>query len=513
MHDDMFHGAMVSICKGVSNTDTSSQGCKITPTDVAKIFSASDLAVLNTFNCDADVLYGFMDSSPNFVLKETRFLADVHDTEPTLMSVIADACKNPASQNGTGIFTKAFLKILRTATDGCKEAAIDAWFNFIGLKDETVDSTAANDGAVWIIDMVRMPTSLQGVDSLKTLLMTEMLEQNAHWSVGRALAGAKRNGCSDAWFLPPVDKMLTTVYQIQTDFLLEDSNNGKGACAYAQASYLGREQACTQVLAKMLAGNFAGDQLLFCTVDCQELDRSEGGCLVSVSASIQEVSIAKAGGAVAPPAQSQSQDFAKLIMKNGGMIIRKSATDHAVIAQAFSATARSLVTYDMMDHAVWSDAKIFAAADDLEDVVSKLSWDDVLPNMTGAADRFSRFPGFPETTTTTTETTTTTNTPSTKPNPNSKTTTGTTMTITPKPNEHSVTTTATALIGAGGAIFLIAISLLVLKKRKASGSQESAGNSKPFSRLQDGSYEGEDEAIPHNDREDAANTKRTSSWA
>jgi hypothetical protein len=401
---------------------------------------------------------------------------------------------------------------LQTATDGCKQAAIDAWFNFIGLQDETVDSSKAMDGAAWIIDMIRMPVALK-VDSLKNLLGTEMLELNAHWSVGRALAGAKRNGCADAWFMPPIDKMLTTVYQIQADFLLEGSNTAEGSCAYAQDSYLHREQACTQVLAKMLAGYFAGDQLLFCMVDCQELDGAEGGVLVSIGASVQEVSIVKANGTVAPPAQSQSQDFAKLIMKDGGMIIRKSATDHGVTAQAFAATARPLITYDMMDHAVWSDARYFTAVDELDDVISKLSWGDVAPNMTGAADRFSRFPGFPETTTTTTETTTTTTTttPSAKPNPSSKTTTtGTTMTVAPKPSQQSLTTTETALIGVGGAILLIAISLLALKKRKASGSQEIAGNSKPFSRLQDGSYEG-DEANPHN--EDAANTKRTSSWA
>jgi hypothetical protein len=454
-----------------------------------------------------------MDSSPNFVLKNTQFFADVHGTEPSIMSVIAGACQNPASHNGTGIWTKTFLEVLQTATDGCKQAAIDAWFNFIGLQDETVDSTAANNGAAWILDVIRMPAALK-VDWFVNLAMTEMLEVNAHWSVGRTLAGAKRNGCADAWFLPPVDRMLTTMYQIQADFLLEHNDNDKGACAYAQASYERRQQACTHVLAKMLAGNFVSDQILWCTVDCQEFDESEGGGLVSVSACVQEVSIAKANGTVAPPAQSQSQDFAKLIMKDGGMIIRKSATDHAVTAQAFAATARPLVTYDMMDHAVWSDARVFTAVDDLEDVVAKLGVYASTPNMTGAAERFSRFPGFSETTTTTTETTTTTTTtttpPSTKPTPNSKTTTGTTMTVAPKPSQQSTTTTETALIGAGGAILLIAISLLVLKKRKASESQESAGNSKPFSRLQDGSYEG-DEAIPHN--EDAANTKRTSSWA
>jgi hypothetical protein len=519
MHDDMLAGTMVSLCKGVSNTNTSSQGCTITPTDVDKIFSASDLAVLKTFNCDADVLYGFMDSSPNFVLKETQFWADVHGTEPSVMSVITRACLYPATHNSTGIWTNAFLKILRTATAGCKEAAIDAWFNFVGLKDETVDSTAANDGAAWILDIIRMPAALK-VDSLIHLLTTQMLEMNAHWSVGRALAGAKRNGCADAWFLPPVDKMLTTMYQIQADFLLEGNNNGKGACAYAQDSYRRREHACAQVLAKMLDGNFAGDQLLWCLVDCQEIDGSEGGGLVSVSACVQEVSIAKAGGAVAAPAQSQSQDFAKLIMKGGGMIIRKSATDPAVIAQAFATTIKPLVTYDMMDHAVWSDAYLFAAVDDLEDVASKIFWGDVAPNMTGASERFSRFPGFPETTTTTTDTTATTIThkklPSTKPTPNSKTTTGTTMTqtvtVAPTPSQHSITTTETALLGAGGAILLIAISLLVLKKRMASGSQESAGNSKSFSRLPDELYEG-DQAISHNEDANAANTKRTSSWA
>ena len=145
------------------------------------------------------------------------------------------------------------------------------------------------------------------------------------------------------------------------------------------------------------------------------------------------------------------------------MLIKKSATDHAVIAQAFAATTRPLVTYDMKDHAVWSDAQVFTAADDLEDVVSKVSWNDIIPNMTGAVDRYSRFPGFPETTTTTTETITTTNTPSTKPNPSSKSTTGTTTTVATKPSKQSLTTTETALIGVGGAILLITISLLVLK--------------------------------------------------
>jgi hypothetical protein len=52
------------------------------------------------------------------------------------------------------------------------------------------------------------------------------------------------------------------------------------------------------------------------------------------------------------PLQIQSQDFAKLI--DGGKIIKKSATNHAVIAQAFAATTRPLlalqlilVTYDI----------------------------------------------------------------------------------------------------------------------------------------------------------------------
>jgi hypothetical protein len=508
MHDDMLAGTMISLCKGVSNTNTSSQGCTITPTDVAKIFSASDLAVLNTFNCDADVVYGFMDSSPNFIVTETTMFSDLHGTEPSIMSVIAETCQDAAKYNASGIFTKAFLKTLETATDGCKQVAIDAWFSFIGAKDEVVDATAAHDEASFIIDMVRMPGQLIEQEALKTLLLTEMLELNAHWSVGRALAGAKRNGCADAWFIPPLDKMLTTVYQIQTDFLFEDSNNGKGACAYAQDSYKSREQACKQVLARMLAGNFAGDQILLCAMDCQELDGPGNGGLVSVSASVQELSIAKADGAVVPPAQSQSHDFVKTIM-NSGMSIKKSTTDHAVIGQAFSATARPVITYNMMDHAIWSDKDVFAAVDDLVDVVSKMAWADLAPNMTAASDRYSHFPGFKDSTTTTTQTTTT---PSKQPNPNSKTTTGTTTTFAPKPIQKSITIPEKILIGVIPTVLLLVIILLVLKKRAASGSQESSVNGKPFSRLelQDGSYEGDEATHPF---EDAANTKRTSSWA
>jgi hypothetical protein len=462
--------------------------------------------MLNTFNCDVEVLYGFMDSSPNYNITQSNYFADVHSTDPTIMSVIAESCQNAAAHNSTGIWTKEFLKIVQAATNGCKLAAIDEWFSFVGLRDMVVDKTQLFDGAVWIIDMIRFPEQIIEVESLKDLVITEMLENNEHMAVGRALAGAKRNGCANSWFLPPVDKMLSTVYKIQADFLLEDNTNGQDACAYKEEFYFSREEICKQVLAKMLDGKIAGDQLLGCVTDCEQLSGPKGGGLVSVLVSVQDVSVVDADGALAPPTKSQAHDFAEVIMKGGGMNITKSSTDDRIVAQAFAGTARPLLTYDLMHHAVWSDVQVFAASDDLADVVSKISWADLAPDMKAAA---ARFPGYPNPT----YTTKTTTTKSTKPTPPTPPRTTTVTTNTPQPSQNSMSSVETALIGAGAAGVLIAIFWYVWKKGKASGSQESAGNGKSFSRLQDGSYEGDEEVPRDQGVGEAANTKRTSSWA
>jgi hypothetical protein len=226
-------------------------GKTVSPMPAGAVFTADEVALLETFKCEPRMLYAYDLGrgvwDPAF---EGFYNADMIKGLQHRCTEYVNGSEVPSSPEGVII-----ADLVKALTHGsCSIAELDGLFSDIGFRRFQFSTTDRGFGYNWAVNgdksLTNVGPDMAPLKKLWNEAFNVAATSTAYTVVGRSLAAAKMHGCGNTWFTPGAGDTMyggITLLEVDVHFPV-DGHTGDAAVA-ALRSDIAVYEVCRQVLA------------------------------------------------------------------------------------------------------------------------------------------------------------------------------------------------------------------------------------------------------------------------